>query len=522
MGSARSLQRVEKNNAGGMVGSHEGMTEKVFWAILEKGDDGILVLNADGSIVYSNTVFADLTGFGRSEIVNRSFYEFVAPDQREALGPIEEILGKRQGKFCREITFLTKKGSQVVTDTCFSPDYDQDPPLMYVYVRDLTEWKHIEGELKKANSFFINLIESSVDGIIAADTKGNIIIFNHSAEQLTGYKANEVIGGKLHITEIYPEGVAKEIMRKLRSEEYGGVGKLTPIRIKVLTKDKEEIPIELSAALVYEEGKEIASVGIFTDLRERLKIEEQLQQTHLQLVQSEKMASVGKLAAGVAHEINNPLGGILIYASLMLEDMPEDDPKREDIKRIVQETTRCKEIVKSLLEFGHQSGPKFEPVDVNRAIVDGLFFLENQAIFHNIEIVKDLDPFLPRVLGNASQLKQVFMNMVVNAADAMSGNGRLTIRTRLSEDESTVTVEFTDTGVGIPEENLSKIFDPFFTTKEVGKGTGLGLAVCYGIAEKHGGRIEVDSKVGEGTTFRIILPVKGEQKGETIREDTSF
>jgi len=521
MVSTHSLKRVNKK-ATEAVGPNEVLSEEVLWSILEKGDDGILVLDSSVTIVYSNTVFPALTGYEHSDVLHHSFYDFVEPSQVGSLKKILENTQDKQGKFCQETTFLRRDGSHIVADTCFSPDYDQMHPMFYVYVRDLTEWKKIEGELKKANSFFMNLIESSVDGIIAADIKGNIIIFNHSAEQLTGHRADEVIGGKLHITQIYPEGVAKEIMRKLRSEDYGGVGKLTPIRITVLSKDGEEIPIELSAALVYEEGREIASVGIFTDLRQRLKIERQLQETHLQLVQSEKMASVGKLAAGVAHEINNPLGGILIYASLMLEDMPEDDPRRPDIQRIVQETTRCKEIVKSLLEFGHQSGPKFEPVDVNRAIMDGLFFLENQAIFHNIEIVKDLDPFLPRAMGNASQLKQVFMNMVVNAADAMAGNGKLTIRTRLSEDESFLNIEFSDTGVGIPEDNLSKIFDPFFTTKEVGKGTGLGLAVCYGIIEKHGGRIEVESQVGEGTTFRIILPVKGEMKGETIREDTNF
>jgi len=253
------------------VGLGEGMPKEVSWSILEKGDDGIVVLDASGSIVFSNSVFASLTGFERSDIVKHSFYDFVTPEQQDSLRSIKEILRERQGKFCREITFLRKDGSQVVTETCFSPDYDQTPPLMYVYVRDMSEWKRIEGELKKANSFFVNLIESSVDGIIAADIKGNIIIFNHSAEQLTGYKAEEVIGGKLHITNIYPVGVAKDIMQKLRSEEYGGVGKLTPIRITVLSKEGEEIPIELSAALVYEEGREIASVGIFTDLRERLR-----------------------------------------------------------------------------------------------------------------------------------------------------------------------------------------------------------------------------------------------------------
>jgi signal transduction histidine kinase len=189
-----------------------------------------------------------------------------------------------------------------------------------------------------------------------------------------------------------------------------------------------------------------------------------------------------------------------------MEDLPEEDQKRGDLARIVQETGRCKEIVKSLLEFARQTEPKMEPTDVNRAINDGLFFLVNQALFHNIRIVKNLDPFLPFVRGNGSQLKQVFMNIIVNAAEAMHGNGTLTITTYPAPDRRRVSVEFTDTGEGIPEENLTRIFDPFFTTKDVGKGTGLGLATSYGIVEDHGGKIGVRSKVGEGTTFTIELP----------------
>jgi signal transduction histidine kinase len=236
-------------------------------------------------------------------------------------------------------------------------------------------------------------------------------------------------------------------------------------------------------------------------------MEKKLQETHLQLVSSEKMASLGKLAAGIAHEINNPLGGILIYSSLMIEDLPEEDSRRGDLARIVQEAGRCKEIVKSLLEFARQTEPKMESTDINRAINDGLFFLVNQALFHNIRIVKNLDSFLPFVRGNASQLKQVFMNIVVNAAEAMHGNGVLTITTSPAPDRKAIFVEFTDTGEGIPEENLTRIFDPFFTTKDVGKGTGLGLATSYGIVEDHGGKIGVKSKVGEGTTFTIELPI---------------
>jgi signal transduction histidine kinase len=148
-----------------------------------------------------------------------------------------------------------------------------------------------------------------------------------------------------------------------------------------------------------------------------------------------------------------------------------------------------------------------EPTDINRAINDGLFFLVNQALFHNIQIVKRLDSFLPFVRANASQLKQVFMNIIVNAAEAMHGNGTLTITTFRAPERKTVFVEFTDTGEGIPQENLTRIFDPFFTTKEVGKGTGLGLATSYGIIEDHGGKISVKSQVGKGTTFTIELPI---------------
>jgi signal transduction histidine kinase len=176
------------------------------------------------------------------------------------------------------------------------------------------------------------------------------------------------------------------------------------------------------------------------------------------------------------------------------------------LARIVQEAGRCKEIVKSLLEFARQTEPKMEPTDINRAINDGLFFLVNQALFHNIKIVKNFDSFLPFVKGNASQLKQVFMNIIVNAAEAMHGSGTLAISTYPAPDRKAVFVVFTDTGEGIPEENLTRIFDPFFTTKDVGKGTGLGLATSYGIIEEHGGKIGVKSKVGEGTTFTIELP----------------
>ncbi|MFH0812465.1 MAG: ATP-binding protein [Pseudomonadota bacterium] len=190
-----------------------------------------------------------------------------------------------------------------------------------------------------------------------------------------------------------------------------------------------------------------------------------------------------------------------------------NDPRVLDLKRIVEEGTRCREIVKSLLEFGRQTESKFELVDINKAINDGLFFLENQALFHNIKNIKNLDPSLPFVQGNPNQLKQVFMNIMVNGAEAMSGKGgSLTITTGPNSDESSIFIAFQDTGTGIPAEIQSKIFDPFFTTKEVGKGTGLGLSTCYGIIQSHHGNIEVESEVGKGSTFTIILPIAKEKE----------
>jgi len=484
-------------------------SEEKLRNLFERVRHGLFISSKEGKFLDCNQALLDMLEYPTKEEFLKIHIAqdlYVNPEDRKILKERIERDGYVKDW---EVEFKKKNGDRItVLLTGYPIKNEKGEFVGYQGINlDISERKRIENELREANEFFTNLIESSVDGIIAADLKGDIFIFNKGAEALTGYTAEEVIG-KLHITKIYPGGVAKEIMKKLRSPEYGGVGKFTPTQLNVVNKFGEEIHVQLSAALIYDgNGREIASVGIFTDLRTRIMMEKKLQETHLQLVGSEKMASLGKLAAGIAHEINNPLGGILIYSSLMMEDLPEEDPKRGDLARIVQEAGRCKEIVKSLLEFARQTEPKMEPTDINRAINDGLFFLVNQALFHNIQIIKNFDSFLPFIRGNASQLKQVFMNIIVNAAEAMHGSGTLTITTSPAPHRKVVFVEFTDTGEGIPEENLTRIFDPFFTTKEVGKGTGLGLATSYGIVEDHGGKINVRSRVGEGTTFTIELPI---------------
>jgi len=229
------------------------------------------------------------------------------------------------------------------------------------------------------------------------------------------------------------------------------------------------------------------------------------------IMESERLAIIGQLAADVAHEINNPLQGIITYSHLLLERMPGEDSTKESIKKIVTQANRCTEIIRGLLDFSRQRKPHKKSSDVNLILQECVSLVENQALFHNIQIIKDFKENLPPVVIDPSQIQQVFMNMIINAAEAMDGNGQLTLATRLEPTEEFIEVEFTDTGHGISEENLERIFDPFFTTKEMGHGTGLGLAISYGIIKEHEGTISVQSEVGKGTTFVVRLPMTAEK-----------
>lgn len=481
-------------------------SERRYRELFEKVQEGVFVSTVEGRFVDCNQAFLDMLGYETKEELLQIYIPtdlYVNPKDRDFL---KEQIEKHGFIKDWEVQFKRKDGSRItVLHTAHAVRDEKGRIVGYEGMSvDITERKRLEEELKASNEFLRGIIESSPYGIIAIDRRGIILVFNKAAEALLGYRAEDVVG-KMRISELYPPGVAKEVRRKLLSPDYGGPGRFSG-ELTVIDSQGREIPIHLSAAIVYRDGEEVASVGIFTDLRPKLEMEQKLRETQLQLLQSEKLRSLGEMAAGVAHEINNPLGGILLYASLLLEDLDPEDPKRRDVERIVQEVTRCKEIVKSLLEFARKSSPDKEPLDVNKALNEGLLFLENQATFHNIRIQKELAPGLPLVLGNLGQLKQVFMNIILNAVDAMHGEGTLTIRTYPSDDRSEVVISFTDTGVGIPKEVLPRIFDPFFTTKEVGKGTGLGLSVSYGIVREHGGRIEVESEVGKGSTFKVVLP----------------
>ncbi len=472
--------------------------------VLNASDEGILVVDDKGVILFANRALGRFQGTDPEVMAGRSFREFLPKMQAEVFERLHREAVENPTKQHRTVSISHGDSSSQLEVTTRRQSGKGKPT--FVFFRDITKRVKVEEELRQRNAFYNSMIDNSVDGIIAADMNGKIILFNKSAQQLLGYTEEEALTS-MHTTKLYPRGVAQEIMRKLRSEEFGAKGRCIKHRLIGLRKDGEEIPLSLSGSIIYdEEGKEQATFGIFTDLRQYEKMERRLQEKQMELIQSEKMASLGNLAAGVAHEINNPLSGVLIFANLVLEELGKDDPFYNDVERIVSETRRCKSIVRELLDFARHDESSCETTDINRIIEGCIQLLRNQSVFHNLEIKMDLQPDLPPVSGQAARFNQVILNLTLNAAEAMGGQGTLSFTTSFIEKDQKIKITVSDTGCGIPPEIKSRVFDPFFTTKEIGKGTGLGLSISYRIMQDCGGTIDVESTPGEGTKFILELP----------------
>lgn len=472
----------------------------------------IMVVNMDMTVDAVNQTFLSDLHLKRGDIQGKLCYELryglhksCGESGRKCFleDQLEELKQKRLVSSYQE--YLDEHGNTRFDVSTVTPIFDENGEIVQILEasRDVTDRIKLEEEVRKSNIFLQNVIQSTVDGIVVVDTRGNVLIFNEGMERLTGYSAQEIE----HLTSFYPIETAKENMRKMRSDEYGPLGKLNPTSMTVTTKDGEEIPVTLSASIITIDDQPAGSVGVFTDMREILEMRKELEEAHLQLVQSEKIASVGRMAAGVAHEINNPLSGILIYAELLKENLKDDPQSVKDTHEIIDQTLRCKKIVSELLSFSRQSIGKASSFGLEELINKSLNILINQAIFQDIEVTKVLEPNIPDMIGDMGQLQQVFVNLFTNSADAMKGKGKLNINARYVPEENQFVIEVSDTGPGIPEGLKDKIFDIFFTTKPVGKGTGLGLSITRNIILLHGGSIRVDSPPGGGTTFIIELPL---------------
>lgn len=339
--------------------------------------------------------------------------------------------------------------------------------------------------------FSQNIIESINSGVMACNLEGVIEAWNSALERLYGLSRSEAIGKPLEA--VFPPELRAELTRVSDPHH-------TLNLYKFRLRNVEDRPLILNLSVVPLIGKEDQVIGrllIFTDLTERVNLEDQL-------MQAEKLSSIGLLAAGIAHEVNTPLAVITSNAQMMMRQMDPEDPRTKTLDKIIAQAFRASEIANNLLKFSRVGGSECADLDVNRVIGESLSLVEPMLKAARISVNSQLKTSLPRVYGNVGKLQQVFMNLIMNARDAMPRGGELTIST-VAED-STVHVEVSDNGVGIPAEHINKIFDPFFTTKATSRGTGLGLAVTYGIIQEHSGSIQVDSVVGRGTTFRLEFP----------------
>ena len=334
-------------------------------------------------------------------------------------------------------------------------------------------------------------------GILVLDLEGRIVRWNRAMEALYGASRADVLGRTLD--DVFPAAFLDALRGSLvlgRHEETASIYKLN-----LPAADGRALRVNVSVVpFQFGRGERHGTILIMDDVTVRMRLEQQLQH-------SEKMASVGLLAAGVAHEVNTPLTGISSYTQMLRDRIETDDPRAELLEKIEKQTFRAAKIINNLLNFSRAAGSEFEPLDVNRVLLDVLSLVEHQLDSSRIKVVREMAAELPMVRGNENRLQQVFFNLILNARDAMPSGGWLTLATRADDDA--VVVEVRDTGTGIKSEDIKRIYDPFFTTKGIGRGTGLGLSVSYGILQEHGGAIFVDSAPGQGTTFQIALPPDG-------------
>ncbi|MBN2419936.1 MAG: PAS domain-containing protein [Deltaproteobacteria bacterium] len=481
----------------------------------------IMVVNMDKSIETANKTFLNAYNLTEEDIYGKHCYELdLGPNRTRECSKkkgkcyIDEHLDevREKGIFSTIEEYIDEKNQSRFDVITIAPICNDKGEVIQILEasRDVTDRIRLESEAQKSNTFLQNVIQSTVDGIVVVDTKGNVLIFNEGMERLTGFSSDEIIN-EGHLSSFYDIDLAKENMKKMRSENFGPPGKLNPTSMYIKTKSGEEIPVTLSASIIDIDNKEVGSVGIFTDMREILEMRKNLEDAHFQLVQSEKIASVGRMAAGVAHEINNPLSGIMIYAELIKKNLTNmGDENRQnisDIQEIIDQTLRCKKIVSELLEFSRQTVGKVTSFSIEELITKSLNLLINQALFQNVEVIKEIEPDMPPIAGDLGQLQQVLTNLFINAADAMEGKGQIKISAIFNRKREFFIIRIADTGPGIPDDLKDKIFDIFFTTKPVGKGTGLGLSITKNILQLHGGNIMVDSKPGKGTVFSIELPM---------------
>ena len=449
--------------------------------ITEGINEWILLLDKESRILWANKKALRAYGNG---IIGKYCYDVVhhldgdSPEQKK-LCPVQQIIDTGIQTTLTH-THYDKDGTMLYFEVNVYPVRDEKNKVInFVHVsRDITEKVRLE-----------ETIRNIIDPLIVIGANRNISSVNIEAETLLGYSKDELVGNPA--SRIITEKVIDDLFKK---------ESISNSEITCTTRNKEEIPVSFSGSVMKDKnGGFIGAVYVIRDMRKLRKLQSEL-------FQSEKMASVGRLAGGVAHEINNPLTVILGYSQNGIKNLKEDNPMYKPLKSIEEASKRCKRIIDDLLAFSRAEKSEKEEVDINEAIEQALSLVNALSKTKNIQIIRNYGEGLPRLTVNKNRIQQVIVNLCNNAMDAMPKGGSITVRTKISGES--IEIEISDTGEGMSEEVKKHLFEPFFTTKEVGKGTGLGLSLCHGIVTKSGGSIKIDSEKGKGTTITVSLPLK--------------
>lgn len=469
-------------------------------SLFDKIPELVAVLDRNKKIIKINTSFSIFTGCSPEEAIGNSIVELFSNTElsancQQAINLLDEVLESNQ---MRTLIWQSPPPNETFWEVTHTPILDEDgitEEILGAWHR-ITERVMLQRKIESAELRFKSFIDSASDWISVKDLDGRYLIVNKITAQSLHLEPEDFIGKKPE--EIIPDELAEMITehdsRVMRDNSYHSYNETIPIDGRDQHFQTVRFPLKDY------KGSTIGVCTIMRNITSEMVLRKQLEQAG-------KLAAIGKLAAGVAHEINNPLTGILAYAEDLADDIPSDDPHQDDLKVIVRETLRCRDIVRNLLDFSRQESPKFEKLDPNKIVNHTLSLVEKLPQFRNIKIVKRLSKIIPSIQGDPHQIQQVILNFMLNAAEAMKEKGEIALITEYRERHDKCIIMVEDNGPGIPENLMDKIFEPFFSTKGT---SGLGLAVSWGIIERHLGTIEVDMSDRGGALFRIIFPAYNE------------
>ncbi len=475
-------------------------SEEFRSSLLSNSPNPIGVINPDSSLRYVNPALEKLTGFSAAELIGKKApYPFWTQETLKAT-TLNFRRAMRRGDRRTEELFQKKNGGRFWVKISSTPVMNgSEFKYLLTNWMDITQRKQIEEALRQSEKKYKNLAEATSDMIWEADENGIFTFVSPRIKELLGYKAKELIGKKRTL-DLAPKAEARKWLKRFK-EISAKKEPFFDFEITHLHKNGTPVLFETSGIPNFDsDGNFRGYVGVNKNITERKLMEEQLMLT-------DRLASIGELASGIAHELNNPLTSVIGFSQLLLEeDIPQN--LKDDLSTIYSEAQRASAIVKNLLTFARKHTALRQLSQINNILEDVLKLRAYEHKVNNIELEKHFAADLPEIMVDYFQMQQVFLNIIVNAESAMleaNSRGKLVITT--SQHNNTVNIAITDNGPGIAKKDLRRVFDPFFTTKEVGKGTGLGLSICHGIVTGHGGKIYVESVVNKGATFMVELPV---------------